>query len=322
MIDQAAQAQMVRLAERFHRDVDGTGPTGDVRFPMSVFPMPLESRGPLPQRRTAFLSPGVSWQSVVTGPTVEDLGAGPERFRSVWLSIGEPVSYDAGSRHTLTWMRRPLGPSVGGEPQGFFCALPLVRNADSLEGVLVTQQGSPGQSGCVYPVEGQLTLSRDGVVLGTTSDHWFDLPMPAQSGTYQLTYEQRLQAPYLLDSATTWTFRSAPPADVVAEQIPLLVLDYLFPLDTLNRPTGDTATVTVDQVEGVTERPIRQLRVWTSIDHGGTWRSATVIPVTGGRYRVELPEVPVGSRVSLRTEAGDTGGNQIEQTLYDAYTGV
>jgi hypothetical protein len=62
-----------------------------------------------------------------------------------------------------------------------------------------------------------------------------------------VTYVQVGQSPCVHHSTTTWTFRSAAPADGDRALVPLLVVGYRQPLDTQNRPTGDDATLTVRQ---------------------------------------------------------------------------
>lgn len=105
------------------------------------------------------------------------------------------------------------------------------------------------------------------------------------------------------------------------ELVPLVVVDYELPLDTLNRPTGDTATLVVHHVTGTEGAPIDRVRVWTSTDGGATWRRASVARRDDGRFRVGLPHVDTGTAVSLRVDARDAAGNRIEQTLHDAYRG-
>jgi hypothetical protein len=141
--------------------------------------------------------------------------------------------------------------------------------------------------------------------------------VPAAPDSYRLTYQQTGQGPYPHRSTTAWTFPSATP--VGKQAIPLLVVDYQLPLDTLNRPTGRTGTFVVHQVTGTEQQSIRRFRAWTSTDSGTTWRRAPAHQRGDGAYRVKLPSVTPGAGVSLRVDVRDTAGNRIEQTLYDAY---
>lgn len=96
------------------------------------------------------------------------------------------------------------------------------------------------------------------------------------------------------------------------------MVDYQLPLDTLNRPTGRTATFVVRRVTGTEQQPSRTIRAWTSTDDGTTWRRASVHQRADGAYRVKPPSVVAGVAVSLPVDARDTAGNRNEQTLYDA----
>ena len=321
VVSRAEQRQLATLQERFHRDPDGVGPTGERRYPISVSLMNLDTEGPLPERRTAHVTPDVTWQSIV-------FGSGFIRFfgelipvDNIAVAMDAGQTYSGGSRQTVTWLRRPLAPGPVGGPQGAsFCQpLPVSRSGDTLHVWLAPFQDGRDRFGCTDPEESTMTLSRDGTVLGTTNEVFADFPLPAEPGTYRLSYDQAGHGPYATRSTTAWTFPSGP-SD--AEQlIPLLVVDYRLPLDTMNRPTGRTATFTVHQVTGADQQRFRSVRVWTSTDDGATWRRASVERRDGGSFRVTLPRVDRGTAVSLRVDARDVAGSRIEQTLFGAYTG-
>jgi hypothetical protein len=233
-------------------------------------------------------------------------------------------TYEAGSRTTLNWLRRPLRPGPVGAPRGASTCqpLPVRRSADTMHVWLTPFQDGLDRFSCSDPVEGSLQLERDGAPIGSAEGYFADFPVPAEPGTYRLTYQQTADRPYVEHrSSTTWTFRSAAPDGSEQVALPLLVVDYDLPLDTLNRPTGPTATLTVQQVTGVDRQPIERLRVWTSVDDGATWQRATARRDGEGGYRVTLPRVADGTGVSLRVDAQDVAGNRIEQTLVDAYIG-
>jgi hypothetical protein len=277
----------------------------------------------LPGRRTAHLTPDVTWQSYILGDGYFDLLGFPIRT-SVALSITPETTYAAGSRQTLAWLRRPMAPGPVGVPLGRnFCQpRPVERTGDTLTIDLAAFQDRRDAFGCEGPLDATLTLERAGAVIGTASRRSADFTVPAEPGGYRLTYEQSSDLPYLHHSSTTWSFRSAGGAGAASTRIPLLVVDYRLPLDTLNRPTGRTATFTVHQVTGTDQQRIRSLRVWTSADDGTTWRRASVERRKEGEYRVTLPHVAHGTGVSLRVDARDAAGNRIEQTLDAAYTGA
>jgi subtilisin family serine protease len=324
VVTRRAQRDLARLDERFHRDAearpDGVGVTGDRRYALDAGLMNLDSAGPIAERRTAYLTPDVPWQSMAIGLAVDPFF--PEPFAAA-LSMDAGRTYDAGSRTTVRWLRRPVRPGPVGGPQGAsFCQpLPVAREADTLHVWLAPFQDEPDRFGCAEPMAPTMTLERDGVVIGSTEAPFADFDLPAEAGTYRLAYEQEGLAPYDATSSTTWTFRSSAPTGDTGTPIPLLVVDYHLPLDTLNHPTSRTAELKVHQVTGTRNRAIRRLKAWTSTDDGATWRPAPTDPTGGRTWEVTLPRVAPGTGVSLKVDATDVAGNRIEQSLVDAYTG-
>jgi hypothetical protein len=239
------------------------------------------------------------------------------------MSITPETTYAAGSRQRLDWLRRPMPPGPGGAPLGpNFCQpRPMERTVDTMFLAVAAFQDGRDRFTCNAPTTSTLTLERDGTVVGTVPTTAASFPVPASRGSYRVIYEQTASAPYAHRSTTTWSFRSAGDPDAGLVRLPLVVVDHDLPLDTRNQPTSRTATFTVRQVTGAPARPIASLRVWTSTDDGTTWQAATVRHDSGGTYRVTLPAVTDGTGVSLKTDARDTTGSRIEQTLIDAYFG-
>ncbi|MGH9213963.1 MAG: S8 family peptidase [Acidimicrobiales bacterium] len=323
VITRSERHDLARIDQRFHRDSDGTGPDSDRRYPISVTLIANDSHGPLPERRTDYVTPGVTWQSIVIGPGFLRIGE-VLPVDAIALSMDAGATYEPGSRTTLDWLRRPQWPGPVGGPLGASgCQpTPVLRTPDTLQVWVAPFQDGRDRFGCADPHTSTLTLERDGTVIGTVEEYFAEFAVPPEPGTYRLSYEQAGQGPYQHRSTTTWTFRSAAPGDATGgdEPVPLLVVDYDLPLDTLNRPTGRTATFTVDQVTGTDGPRIRSLRVWTSTDGGASWQRASADDRDDGEFRVRLPRVDRGTAVSLRVDAEDRDGNRIEQTLHDAYT--
>jgi hypothetical protein len=327
VVDQSQQRRLVTISERFHRDPDGTGATSDRRY-SGLNLMNLDSAGPLPERRTSHVSPDVPWTSMAIAPAIAEFFGGRYEYPTA-VSMDGGRTYEPGSRHRVTWVRRPQWPGpVGDIPLGLsLCQpTPVAHTADRLQVWLSPFQERLDGIGCGSPLEGSsLTLERDGqpvpeVEEGLPIAEAGEFPVPAEPGDYRLTYEQVGQAPYVHRSTTTWTFRSGAPAEGDRALVPLLVVGYELPLDTLNGPTGDTATLTVRQMTGAPESPVRRVRAWTSSDGGATWRPAAVEHREGSDYRLRLPRAGRGTGVSLRVAASDAAGATIEQTLIDAYT--
>lgn len=326
VIDEAEQARLATLRERFHHDPGSPTATGDTRWPNSVFPMNLESVGPLRDRRTAHVSPDVDWQAAVRGPAVSDDGSGPAPDRMNSLSLGDNHAYASGSQHTVRWLRRPQWPApvqVPDGPSGWsMCGFPTTRTTDTLF-VDLSLHDAPDQRTCVPPVAGTVTLERDGAPIGSTTDPLpaaFDIP--SDPGTYRLTYDLESQAPYTHRSTTTWTFSSSAPDDPTAETpVSLLTVGYRLPLDVRNQLTSRQATLSLRHVPAVEHPSPQRPDVWTSTDDGATWQAAPVQRKGGGVYAVTLPDVDAGTGVALRVDARDRSGNRVQQTLFDAWFG-
>jgi subtilisin family serine protease len=228
VIDQAEQERLATLDERFHRDPDEVGPSGDRRYPTSVSLMNLDSEGPLLRERTAYVSPDVQWDSIVFGPGhLTDFDGSPAPIESIALSMNVGERYGAGEQRTLTWLRRPQWPGPVGGPLGLSgCQpLPVARDAETLFVWLAPFQDSLDRFGCSVPLDATLTLERDGSLVDSVDTYFAAFEIPEEPGDYTLTYEQEGESPYAHRSHTTWTFDSAGP-DEGEELIPLVVVDY------------------------------------------------------------------------------------------------
>ena len=310
-------ASLALLRERFHRDPDGLGSESDRRYPISHDLMNLDSEGPLPERRKAYVSPGVTWLSMAIGTGWFRLPWEPEPVSGpAAMAFDTAREYEPGSSQTLRWLSRPMwaGPVGAPEAESSCQPVPVQRTDATMQVWLAPFQDRPDGYGCGDPHTSRLVLERDGVVVGETDQYFAEFDVPAGEAAFRLSYEQTGFGPYKHRSTSAWTFRSAAPGP-----LPLLVVDYDLPLDTLNRPTSRTATFKVDQVTGAADSRVTALKVWTSTNAGTSWRSAPVSRIRAGRYEVTLPGAAAGTPVSIRVDAVDAAGSRIEQTLIDAY---
>jgi subtilisin family serine protease len=320
VLGRSDQRALATLRERFHRDPGGHAPVMDRRYPISHDLMNLDSVGHLPESRTAYVTPGVTWQSMAVGFGYMRIFGEILPTDKVATSMDSGVEYPGGRRTDVAWLDRPTHPGPVGAPAGASACqpTPVTRTPSTLQVWLTPFQDGPDRFSCADPHEARLTLERDGEVIGSADENYAEVPMPDDAGTYRLTYTQRSEAPYAARSETAWTFASEAPED--DELVPLLVVDYDLPLDTQNRPTGRRATLTAHQVTGTEAQAIESLEAWTSVDDGATWQPARAERVRDGRFEVTLPRAATGTPVSLRVDATDEAGNRIEQTLHQAYT--
>ncbi|MFL6074797.1 MAG: S8 family serine peptidase [Mycobacteriales bacterium] len=167
--------------------------------------------------------------------------------------------------------------------------------------------------------------------------------LPAGRATYRMTehfQDWATRGGYGTRADTTWTFTSQAasgkdiPAGYDALGVcaqscrvePLIFLRYDAGLGLDNRsvvPGLQVLTVTAYRQPSATALPpLAGLRVSVSFDGGQHWTGLPAVPLGGGRYQVFVfgPVLPGSTgTVSLRTEAWDTAGDRVEQTVPDAY---
>ncbi|OLF14235.1 hypothetical protein BLA60_03625 [Actinophytocola xinjiangensis] len=172
------------------------------------------------------------------------------------------------------------------------------------------------------------TVWADGQLLGTAPDSSFALDgVPEREVEYRFTQTYQRALPNWLISPrvdTTWTVRSARPAEGTTDVLPVLSIDYDVPVDRTNAvPERSRTTVGLGlryPVGNPGARP-ESVRAWVSFDDGVTWRT---VPVRGGRdgYTATVSNPDLGATngfATLRVAATDVDGNAIDQTVTRAY---
>ncbi|HTI24026.1 MAG TPA: S8 family peptidase [Kutzneria sp.] len=170
--------------------------------------------------------------------------------------------------------------------------------------------------------------------------------LPAQPGSYRLDVTDVLAAPPVVGAPSTalfraatrvdtsWRFASArsanpPPTGYVCVTgttcsfQPLIGLNYRFGLgldDTAPAGRPFTFQLTAGSHTGaVGAGPVLGIRVSYSTDEGVTWNQATVTPSADGKvWSVGLTD-PAAGFVWLRTQAWDSAGNTVTQTVQRAF---
>ena len=206
-----------------------------------------------------------------------------------------------------------------------------------------------GEASTVLPIQlgAETHLYRDGQELTNVGDPVYGIlpsfKLPSSPARYLLTHsysmDTGLAAPQQVD--TSWTYTSAgtskagpaPAGYYCLEQAaagdfdrpcraePEVFLRYQLGLGLDNRaaPGRHEVTVTAYHQPGA-DLAIRSLTLSISVDGGKTWQRVTAASCGGGRYTatLSLPRSP-GAAVSLRTTATDAGGNQVVQTVANAF---
>jgi hypothetical protein len=120
--------------------------------------------------------------------------------------------------------------------------------------------------------------------------------------------------PYSTSTHTEWSFASAHTDEETA--LPLLSVDYdLDGLDLLNRAESKRKLelgLSIRDQEGSVKA--KALKAWVSYDDGTSWKETKV---RHGEAEIKHPK---GAEfVSLRVQASDGAGNQVDQTVLRAY---
>src|SRR5450755_1721265 len=334
----AQQATLARIDERFYA-LDGEQSTlGETRYgldPAGFLAVEGDSTVPDASTRSDYVSTvaGISWNQEVVPPITLD----GQKFSGVWvIEVPRFAHLAPGSRQTAFWVRQPFapGPYSGTTPSVSFCApQPTFRRRGDIHVELTDLQDLPDGFDCIEGVDPlpqwsastsrTMRLYQGSHLIGTSHSAVVDFSVPATSASYRLSYADNTSKllPVSPRTATTWTFRSAPPAGLDGVRIPLLLVNYSLPLNLDNHPDGNTAVLTVARIAGTPTVRVTGLRLWTSTDEGKTWQAAPVRALRSGRYAVTLPRVAAGQSVSLRVTAADAGGSSIDQTIITAYHG-
>src|SRR5450755_4431105 len=330
----AQQATLARVDERFYALNGDHSPVFDTRYgldPAGFLAVQNSGFAPGGSTRTDYVSTGagISWDQEVTPP----FRVGGQNLQGDWvIEIPRFARLAPGSRQSASWVRQPFapGPYSATAMSTSLCApQATTRRRGDIHVGLTDLQDLPDGFDCLTAI-GALTstsrtmrLYRGSHLAGTGHSPVADFTVPATSASYRLSYVDNTAGvlPVSTRTATTWAFRSAPPAGLGAARIPLLLVSYDLPLNLDNHPDGDTAVLTVARVAGTPAARVTGLRLWTSTTQGKTWHAAPVRALGSGRYAVTLPRATAGQSVSLRAWAADTGGSSIDQTIITAYRG-
>lgn len=268
----------------------------------------------LPSRRTEYYSasPDITWLQL-QGTVATD-----QSDAEINWSVD---SYRPG-RYRADWGRAPLGPAFGDAADGWGvtrAGTQLAVALTLLSGNDPTQYTSPPAG-----MTGSTTLSRDGVVLGTSATPGVGaFPIPDSPGTYTLRSTATRSVPWSVigtKADVTWTFHE-PGAGAPVEPLPLLVVRASGAVDEQGRAPAGRAfplRLTVQHQPGVPAIPLVGLTVQASYDDGVTWTSVPTVRLGSGGYAV-LRHPAGDGFVSLRITARDADGNAVTQTVIRAY---
>ncbi|MFE7135560.1 S8 family serine peptidase [Streptomyces sp. NPDC057638] len=278
-------------------------------YPGSFGPWPSGIIRPVPERVRLFLSArDVAWRISQTQYDATGENAELDNWdRQRTFRPGRVYREDLG----IGVFGPSLRPVDGVMYEGLFrtgdtvrgCLHPLLDNSGTLSGAESDQRTA--------------TLRRDGVELANGTqlmDCWTETPVPAGRATFELTTTStRSQVASVSTEVTTeWTVTSDTTAAETALPVSVVRFTPKLAADSTAR-AGAPLRVPV-RVEGAAAgKNLRSLTVYVSQDGGTTWTKAKVVK---GAVTVRNPE---RGSVSLRAVAVDRQGNQVRQTIEDAY---
>ena len=171
----------------------------------------------------------------------------------------------------------------------------------------------------------QVTLSRNGSVVGTAGWPQAQFSVPPSDAEYELRLEVEHGAGNYMDLSsstdTTWTFRSKNRGEG-RTVLPLVQLDYDIDADGYNRVDASSTyplRIETGYQPGVDGPGGFDVAVEVSYDDGETWLEARTRDV-GAAWRADVPAAPSGAEfATVRVIAEDEDGNAIDQRITRAW---
>ncbi|PIB07010.1 hypothetical protein B1C81_21865 [Streptomyces sp. HG99] len=292
-----------------------------------------------PWQNTAFL---METESFVKVPSVRTETVTADD--TVWLhrvnntipmNIGLPVTggttagfqqYKPGEVREENWHRSVIRPAAPKGVEGFSSA----RDGDTI-GLRIPEftESETGHYGFAKGDDEVSTrLYRGDDLIADQRYAWGDIPVTGGKGDYRLqVHTARAAGPEWQISTSTdtsWTFSSQTTAKSTV--LPLIQLDYGVPVDGANqvRSSGPTAvSLKARHQDGLKGPEIDRMRAWVSYDDGAHWTKVERLSHEGkGAWKALIdPKAAANGTgyVSLRVQAQDKAGDQVDQTVIRAY---
>ncbi|MFD3660970.1 S8 family serine peptidase [Streptomyces sp. NPDC058659] len=242
------------------------------------------------------------------------------------LMIGTAHTYKSGEKRTENWYDGVIAPTaprdatgkpvLAAERQGNYIGFSAAMWGDS------THHAEAGSFGDI----GNLSLSRDGELLGQNGWPSGAFEVPAEAGTYTLEQNTMKIGSKVWARSTSvnsvWKFTSKLDESVYSQGIPILFPRYDLPEDglkTLAATDGQQIGLTATGHAGYTPAALTSAKLSYSYDGGTTWTEARVSQ-QGGDWTATVNHTgATGKPVTLKTELTDANGNSVTQTVVRAY---
>ena len=274
--------------------------------------------GPLVRTEYVTANPDVRWRRF----------AQPHEFLRYYWVWSAYEQYQARHRYSQQWWGPMVHPAVvpayGVEQLGS----PVARYRDAIRLMLPHYSFAGTAYGDIDQGFGdisQVTLSRNGQVVGTAGWPQGQFTVPASDAEYELRMEVQHGAGNYMDLSsntdTTWTFRSKRRGEG-RTVLPLLQLGYDIDADGYNRVDASSTyplRIETGYQPGFNGPGGFDVAVEVSYDDGKTWVEARARDV-GQAWRANVPAAPSGAEfATVRVIAEDEDGNKIDQRIDRAW---
>ncbi|MFC9592408.1 S8 family serine peptidase [Streptomyces sp. NPDC056944] len=271
---------------------------------------------PAPGTRTEYYSTGdTTWQQMVNSS-----------FPFGEIMIGARHAYKAGEKRTEKWYDGVIAPTAPRDTTGKPVLVSerqgnLIGFANAMWGD-GTHHAEPGSFGDI----GNVSLRRDGELLGESGWPFGVFEVPAEAGTYTLEQNTMKIGSKVWARSTSvnsvWKFTSKLDESVYSQGIPIIFPRYDLPEDglkTLAATDGQHIGLTATGHAGYTPAALTSAKLSYSYDGGTTWTEAQVSQQGGGWTATVNHAGATGKQVTLKTELTDANGNSVTQTVIRAY---
>ena len=285
--------------------------------------MSQQRRGPLV--RTDYVNTdGVQWQRF----------GQPHEFLGTYWTSSAPTSYQSGEHYRQTWWGPLVHPAVPPAPDGAPSAAilgngyaPVTRYRDAIRVNMPHYYFGGTMTSTIFEQFGdrsELTLRRDGEVVGSSTWPNVQWTVPSENANYALTFEVVNGDDNWSDTSTrtstTWRFESARTEESGAV-LPLLDVEYELDADGYNAmPAGTSYPLALlPGYQTDASGPGRfDATVDVSFDNRTSWEPA---PVTGAgtRLRAQVPAASGPGFASVRVVVTDAAGNELRQEIDRAW---
>ncbi|HEX6514217.1 MAG TPA: S8 family serine peptidase [Nocardioidaceae bacterium] len=279
--------------------------------------MRMGRNGPVVRTEYVTATPGVTW---------ERLGQ-PDIFADMYWTWSPPKQYQPGETDHQLWWGPLVHPAVVPLPGAEASGAPVARFRDAIRILMPHYSYGGTLYGFIQNQLGdrsELTLRRNGEVIGKSAWSVAQFLVPAERSEYELTLLVSNGEGNFADTSvrteSTWRFESARSTDA-RTVLPLVQLRYDLDTNRYNEVASGHSYplfLTPGYQPGATGPGAFSATVEVSYDGGQTWVDAPVDSVDG-RLRATVPSAPGAGFASVRVEATDAAGNALTQEIDKAW---